>query len=68
MGHDKDNLAEVERLRQARIERERNTPVPDSQSEPTQIPGPDSNADIVPEGIEAPTQTPTAQQTGDPIG
>jgi hypothetical protein len=68
MGHDKDNLAEVERLRQARIERERNTPVPGSQSEPTQIPVPDSNVNSVPDETEAPNQTSTAQQTGDPIG
>jgi hypothetical protein len=67
MGHDKDNAAEVERLRQARIERERHTPPPGSQpeSEPPQIQVPDSNTNPPPEGAETPNQTSTRAQPGE---
>jgi hypothetical protein len=65
MGHDKDNAAEVERLRQARIERERRTPHPGSQPEPPQIQAPDSNTNPPPEGAETPNQTSTPAQPGE---
>jgi hypothetical protein len=43
MGHDKDNAAEVERLRQARIERERKTRVPDGKVLDIQVRVPDDD-------------------------
>jgi hypothetical protein len=43
MGHDKDNAAEVERLRQARIEREHRTPVPGGKVLDTQVQAPEAD-------------------------
>jgi hypothetical protein len=50
MGHDKDNWAEIERMREkARIERKRQMPIPGGQPNDVQDKLPDADSNLTPE-------------------
>jgi hypothetical protein len=52
MGHDKDNMAQVDRLRKDRIERERGRSVPDAKPEVPQVNALDANLGEAPKQDE----------------